>query len=81
VLHTGTYPGQCTQICGLYHSEMLFTVRAVNPAVFTAWAHAEVATGHTLPLSGSGALNNPPPDTHVTNGSGYNTPAQAKGDQ
>jgi cytochrome c oxidase subunit II len=81
VLHTGTFPGQCTQICGLYHSEMLFTVRAVTPGVFTAWAHAEAAAGHTLPLSGSGALNNPPPYTHVTNGSGYNTPAQAKGDQ
>ncbi len=34
VLHTGTYHGQCTQICGLYHSEMLFSVRAVSPAAF-----------------------------------------------
>ena len=31
ILHTGTYTGQCTQICGLYHSEMLFSVRAVTP--------------------------------------------------
>ena len=30
VVHTGTYNGQCTQICGLYHSEMLFSVRAVT---------------------------------------------------
>ena len=36
VLHAGIYNGQCTQICGLYHSEMLFSVRAVSPAAFTA---------------------------------------------
>ena len=30
VLHPGYYPGQCTQICGLYHSEMLFSVKAVT---------------------------------------------------
>jgi cytochrome c oxidase subunit 2 len=81
VLHAGTYPGQCTQICGLYHSEMLFSVRAVSPAAFSAWASTQRATGHTLPRSGSSAQDNPPIDTHVTNGSGYNTPSQAKGDQ
>jgi cytochrome c oxidase subunit 2 len=81
VLHTGTYNGQCTQICGLYHSEMLFSVRAVTPSAFSQWVSVEAATGHTLQRSGSSALNNPPIDTHVTNGSGYNTPAQAKGDQ
>jgi cytochrome c oxidase subunit II len=81
VLQAGTYNGQCTQICGLYHSEMLFSVRAISPAAFQLWARAEVAAGHTLQRSGSSALNNPPPDTHITNGSGYNTPAEAKGDQ
>jgi len=79
VLHTGVYNGQCTQICGLYHSEMLFSVRAVSPAAFAAWAAGQRGSGHTLPRSGSGAQDNPPIDTHVTNGSGYNTPAQAKG--
>jgi cytochrome c oxidase subunit 2 len=64
VLHAGTYNGQCTQICGLYHSEMLFSVRAVNPAAFRIWAAAQVAAGHTLQRSGSGAQNNPPLDTH-----------------
>ena len=34
VINTGTYNGQCTQICGLYHSEMLFSVRAVSPPAF-----------------------------------------------
>jgi cytochrome c oxidase subunit 2 len=60
VLHTGTYDGQCTQICGLYHSEMLFSVRAVTPTAFRIWAAAEVAAGHTLPRSGSSAQNNAP---------------------
>jgi cytochrome c oxidase subunit 2 len=63
VLHTGTYNGQCTQICGLYHSEMLFSVRAVTPAAFRLWAASEAAAGNTLPRSGSGAQNNPPPYT------------------
>ena len=31
VTHAGTYYGQCTQICGLYHSEMVFQVKAVSP--------------------------------------------------
>jgi cytochrome c oxidase subunit 2 len=39
VLHTGVYRGQCTQLCGLYHSLMLFSVKAVSPATFDAWVH------------------------------------------
>ncbi len=39
VLHTGVYRGQCTQLCGLYHSLMLFSVRAVTPAQFDVWVH------------------------------------------
>ncbi len=65
VLHTGTYNGQCTQICGLYHSEMLFSVRSVSPTAFRAWAATQVRAGNTLKRSGSGAQNNPPPDTNV----------------
>jgi cytochrome c oxidase subunit 2 len=33
----GVYPGQCTQYCGLYHSEMLFSVRVDTPAQFQTW--------------------------------------------
>ncbi|MGH9006519.1 MAG: cytochrome c oxidase subunit II [Acidimicrobiales bacterium] len=39
VLHTGVYRGQCTQLCGLYHSLMLFSVKAVSPSDFQAWVH------------------------------------------
>ncbi len=62
----GTFDGQCTQFCGLYHSLMLFSVRSVTPAQFKAWAASEVASGHTLIGSGSSAQNTPPPYTHQT---------------
>jgi cytochrome c oxidase subunit II len=63
VLRPGTYDGQCTQFCGLYHAEMLFSVRAVSPPAFKLWAAAEVRNGNTLQRSGSGAANIPPPYT------------------
>ncbi|HLI14535.1 MAG TPA: cytochrome c oxidase subunit II [Acidimicrobiales bacterium] len=37
----GVFPGQCVQYCGLYHSEMLFSVRVVTPARFQRWLAAE----------------------------------------
>jgi len=39
VLHPGTYRGQCTQLCGLYHSLMFFQVKAVSPQQFQTWVH------------------------------------------
>jgi cytochrome c oxidase subunit II len=79
VLHAGTYFGQCTQICGLYHSEMLFSVRAVAPAAFSAWAKSEVASGNTLQRGGVGADNIPPIDTHVTPSNAAPSPSKPKG--
>jgi len=70
LLKTGTFDGQCTQFCGLYHSEMLFSVRSVSPADFETWASSEVAAGHTLQNSASGAQNNPPPNTRITGTTG-----------
>lgn len=34
---TGTFFGQCTQLCGLYHSLMFFHVRVVTPAQYQTW--------------------------------------------
>jgi cytochrome c oxidase subunit 2 len=34
----GVFPGQCAEFCGLRHAEMIFSVRAVRPATFAAWA-------------------------------------------
>jgi len=40
-IKTGTWIGRCTELCGLYHSRMLFRVRIVTPAQFTSWIHAQ----------------------------------------
>jgi cytochrome c oxidase subunit 2 len=31
---TGTFDGQCTQLCGLYHSLMFFRVKVVSPSQY-----------------------------------------------
>ncbi|MGH9297437.1 MAG: cytochrome c oxidase subunit II [Acidimicrobiales bacterium] len=33
----GVYPAQCVEYCGLYHSEMLFSVKVVTPSQYRAW--------------------------------------------
>lgn len=45
ILHTGTYRGQCTQFCGLYHSLMFFQVKAVTPAQFKTWVQQQQSSG------------------------------------
>lgn len=35
---TGTFIGRCSQLCGLYHSEMLFSVKVMTPSNFSSWA-------------------------------------------
>ena len=34
---TGTYFGQCTQLCGLYHSLMFFQVKVVSASDYAKW--------------------------------------------
>lgn len=41
---TGTFPGRCSELCGLYHSEMLFTVKVVSPQQFRQFISAEQAS-------------------------------------
>ncbi len=33
----GTYQGKCAELCGEYHSRMLFTVKVVSPADYTTY--------------------------------------------
>ncbi len=40
---TGTYIGRCSELCGLYHSRMLFRVKIVTPAQYSQWIHAQQA--------------------------------------
>ena len=34
---TGSWPGRCAVFCGLYHSTMDFTLRAMDPSAFSRW--------------------------------------------
>lgn len=36
----GTFSGQCAEFCGLRHADMVFSVLAVSPARFRAWARS-----------------------------------------
>jgi cytochrome c oxidase subunit II len=47
---TGTFIGHCSELCGLYHSRMLFTLKVVTPQQFKAYMAAEQAA---QPSSGS----------------------------
>jgi cytochrome c oxidase subunit 2 len=40
-VNMGTYNGQCTQLCGLYHSLMIFRVKVVSQANYQTWLHKE----------------------------------------
>jgi cytochrome c oxidase subunit 2 len=33
----GTFPAQCAEYCGLWHSKMTFTVKVVSPTDYQAW--------------------------------------------
>jgi cytochrome c oxidase subunit II len=36
-LHTGTFRGQCAQLCGTNHAAMIAFIRVVSPQQYTAW--------------------------------------------
>lgn len=36
----GVFAGQCAEFCGLRHADMVFTVHAVSPVQFDAWARS-----------------------------------------
>jgi cytochrome c oxidase subunit II len=40
---TGVWTGRCTELCGLYHSRMLFRIKIVTPSQFRQWVHAQQA--------------------------------------
>jgi len=43
---TGTYKGKCYELCGVYHSRMLFNVKIVSDAEFQAYLQSLVAQGN-----------------------------------
>ena len=40
-IRTGVSIGRCTELCGVYHSRMLFRVKIVTPAQFQQWISAQ----------------------------------------
>jgi cytochrome c oxidase subunit 2 len=40
---TGTFIGRCSELCGVYHSRMLFRVKIVTPAQFRTWIAGQQA--------------------------------------
>ena len=42
-IKTGTFTGRCTELCGLYHSRMLFTLKIVTPQQFRQWISTQQA--------------------------------------
>jgi cytochrome c oxidase subunit 2 len=51
---TGTFIGHCSELCGLYHSRMLFTLKVVTPAQFQQWIASRQAASKTSTTSVSG---------------------------
>jgi cytochrome c oxidase subunit 2 len=56
----GTYPGQCTEFCGLWHSKMNLFVKVVPQSDYATWVKRQVikAFGGSCPPSG--------PTVHLT---------------
>jgi cytochrome c oxidase subunit II len=38
---TGSFIGRCSELCGVYHSRMLFRLEIVTPAQFNRWIHGQ----------------------------------------
>jgi cytochrome c oxidase subunit II len=54
---TGTFFGQCTQLCGLYHSLMWFDVKVVTPTAFASWEKTETASAGALAAAAGEAVH------------------------
>jgi len=42
-IKTGAFIGRCSELCGVYHSRMLFRVKIVSQAQFKTWIAAQQA--------------------------------------
>ncbi len=51
---TGTFIGECTQLCGTYHAFMRFEVVVMTPAKFNTWMHQQPANSITCAGGGAG---------------------------
>jgi cytochrome c oxidase subunit II len=76
---TGTYRGQCTQYCGLYHSLMRFRVKIVSDAQFASWVRSHHSSGPETSISTAekGALSNSTPGASTPNSHASTTTSTA----
>jgi cytochrome c oxidase subunit II len=44
---TGTYTGHCSELCGVYHSRMLFRLKVVTPQEYQSWIAQQKANQST----------------------------------
>ena len=71
---TGTYIGHCSELCGLYHSRMLFKLKVVTPRQFQRWVTAQ----EKLPSSGQPAPGPSSTGGPASNQSGFGSGTDAK---
>lgn len=63
----GTYRGQCAEFCGIYHSRMPFTIRAVSRAEYDTWLARQPTSSEPSPAGPAG------PGSAAPSGSGLPT--------
>jgi cytochrome c oxidase subunit 2 len=54
---TGTFEGRCAELCGVYHSRMLFKVKVVDQADYDQHLSALATAGNTGPALGGSDVN------------------------
>ncbi|MGK2876161.1 MAG: aa3-type cytochrome oxidase subunit II [Nocardioides sp.] len=59
----GLYRGACYELCGVYHSRMLFQVKVVEPAEYEAYVASIADTSQTPVLGGADAITQAGLDT------------------
>jgi cytochrome c oxidase subunit 2 len=50
----GTFPAQCAEYCGLYHSKMTFEVRVVTPPDYQAWIQQQRKAARSITCNPNG---------------------------
>ena len=55
----GVFPGKCAELCGTYHSAMLFNVHVVSEAEYNDYLKTLVAKGQTGEAKGPALANSP----------------------
>ena len=65
----GTYQGKCAELCGEYHSLMLFTVKVVSEADYEAYIADQKAAGFEGQIGADYNVNQNLPGNSGTSGS------------